>query len=305
MPAAARRLRYVPDADLGSIDPSSVAQSCEVLLKELSSKAGLPVLIVIDDLDKVHDENVQASVYIDRAMAWMRLPCSVVATLPFETYFGTRASEVDDLWGAVHVLDPMPVPQEDGGDLKEPALQPYLTMVREAGANKVISAVQCRRLANLSGGLPRAFVHYCSSCVRYALEAGDAHVRDHQVDLVLRDMTAKWRGRLTDEDCQAIVRVLDSGGSNLRRRQIASRRSTYFATGMRILKTRCNPRHGHGLSLMLTAIVILKKPVLPDMYFDLDEFARDLMRLQPGIALVTWEKAPALHSFLVGSQVVA
>jgi hypothetical protein len=94
-------LRYVPAADLGSIDPTSVASSCEVLLKELASKATKHVLIIIDDLDKVGEERLQESIFIDRAMAWMRLPCAVVATLPFETYFGTRSAELDDVWGDV------------------------------------------------------------------------------------------------------------------------------------------------------------------------------------------------------------
>jgi hypothetical protein len=209
-------LRYVPAIDLGSIDPTSVARSCEIIIKELSSKAGQSVLLIIDDLDKVREEKVQTSIFLDRAMAWMRLPCAVVATLPFEMYFGARSAELDDVWGEVLVLDPLPVPEENGHEVNEPALKPYLRMLRQADAHKVISALQCRRLSHVSSGLPRAFVYCSSSCLGYVLEAGEDHVRDYHVNLVLQDLTAKWRGRLTDEDYHAIIRVLDSGGSNIR-----------------------------------------------------------------------------------------
>ncbi len=209
-------LRYVSSTDLGSIDPSSVARSCEVLLKELAHKAQQPVLLVIDDLDKIREPRVQESVFIDRAMAWIRLPCAVVATLPFDVYFGARSAELDDTWGEVFVLDPLPVPLEDGQDITEPNLQPYLIMLKQAGAHNLFSALQCRRLAHVSSGLPRAFVYCCRNCVRYSLEAGEDHVRNYHVDLVLQDMVTKWRGRLTDQDYDSIHNVMSSGGSNVR-----------------------------------------------------------------------------------------
>ena len=41
---------------------------------------------------------MQQSLLIDRAMAWLRLPCAVVATLPFDAYFRERSAEIDQLW---------------------------------------------------------------------------------------------------------------------------------------------------------------------------------------------------------------
>jgi hypothetical protein len=209
-------IRYVPDADLASIDMSAVAESCEVILKEIAEKSGKPVLLVIDDLDKVMDPAVQQSLFIDRAMAWRRLPCAVLATLPFDAYFRERSVELDQLWSEVLVLDPLPIPTSDGQDLREPALQPYLTMLREAGAEQLLTARQNRRLAHASGGLPRTFIYFCSTCALYALEANENHVLNTHIDLVLQDMANKWRGRLTDSDYQGIHLVLRSEGANLR-----------------------------------------------------------------------------------------
>lgn len=67
-------IRYVADADLASINVSAVAESCEVILKEIGQKSGRPVLLVIDDLDKVRDPALQQSLFIDRAMAWLHSP---------------------------------------------------------------------------------------------------------------------------------------------------------------------------------------------------------------------------------------
>ncbi len=195
---------------------SAVAESCEVILKEIGEKSGKPVLLVIDDLDKVMDPALQQSLFIDRAMAWRRLPCAVVATLPFDAYFRERSAEIDQLWTEVLVLDPLPIPTSDGQDLSEPALQPYLTMLREAGAERLFSARQNRRLAHASGGLPRTFIYFCSTCALYALEANESHVLNSHIDLVLQDMANKWRGRLTDADYEGIQRVLKSEGANVR-----------------------------------------------------------------------------------------
>ncbi|MGA2031939.1 MAG: hypothetical protein ABSG68_06775 [Thermoguttaceae bacterium] len=209
-------IRYVPDADLASIDVSAVVESCEVILKEIGEKFRKPVLLVIDDLDKVMDPALQQSLFIDRAMAWRRLPCAVVATLPFDAYFRERSAEIDQLWTEVLVLDPLPIPTPDGQDLSEPALQPYLTMLHEAGAERLFSARQTRRLAHASGGLPRTFIYFCSTCALYALEANATHVLNSHIDLVLQDMANKWRGRLTDSDYEGIEKVLQSEGTNVR-----------------------------------------------------------------------------------------
>lgn len=207
---------YVAGADPASAEFSAVAESCEVILKEIAEKCGKPVLLLINDLDKVMDPALQQSLFIDRAMAWRRLPCAVVATLPFDAYFGERIAEIEQSWTEVLVLDPLPTPASNGQDLSEPALQPYLTMLREAGAELLFSARQKRRLAHASGGLPRTFIYFCNTCLLYALEADETHVLNSHIDLVLQDMANKWRGRLTDADYEGIQSVLKSEGANVR-----------------------------------------------------------------------------------------
>ncbi|MCY2992410.1 MAG: AAA family ATPase [Planctomycetota bacterium] len=208
-------LRYISPGQLVTLDVSRVARSCEVVIKELEGKAQKPVLLVIDDLDKVRDETTQHELFIDHAMAWMRLPCGVLATLPLDGLFTQQGRELDHVWGEIGVLDPLPVPEPHKSDARDANLQPYLNILRSIGGQQAFSALQCRQLAYLSGGLPRAFVHACAACVGYALDAGDAHVLNQHIDLVQHAMTDRWRGRLTDDDYAAIVDVLDSGGANV------------------------------------------------------------------------------------------
>jgi len=210
-------LRYVQPEQLAMLEPSHVAMSCELVLKELNEKAGKPVLLIIDDLDKVRDENAQIDIFLERSMAWMRLPCGVVATLPLDLLFSTRGRELDEIWGGVAVLDPLPVPALDGTSAREAALQPYLEMLRSIGAHTVFSALQCRRLAHIASGLPRSFINACGACVRHALEANETHVRDYHVELVHRDLADRWRGRLLDADYDALLAVIDSSGGNVPR----------------------------------------------------------------------------------------
>jgi hypothetical protein len=208
-------LRYVADDALMSLDPTEMVASCEVLLKELAGRTERPVLLVIDDLDKILEETVQWSLFIDRAMAWRRLPCGLIATLPYDALLSERGAELDQIWGDVLVLDPLPMPLIDG-PLSEPALNPYLSMLREAQAVEAISGLQCRRLAAISSGIPRTFVQLCSNCVLYAMQIGKTHVLDYHVAQAIEDLVTRWRARLSDDDYRAVVQVIDSGGSNLR-----------------------------------------------------------------------------------------
>lgn len=208
-------LRSVPVEQVLALDPSPLALSCELVLKELESAAGKPVLILIDDLDKVRDEVARDDVFLNRAMAWLRLPCGIVSTLPLDAIFSSVGRELDQVWGDVPVLDPLPVPAAEGERLDDPTLRPYLQMLRSIDAQEVFSALQCRRLANLSSGLPRTFVSICATCVRYALDTKGHHVRDYHIDLVLSDLMQRWRGRLDDSDYEALIGVVDSEGSNV------------------------------------------------------------------------------------------
>jgi hypothetical protein len=209
-------VRSVPLEQVAALDPSPLALSCETVLKELADAAANPVLLVIDDLDKVRDDDARDDVFLNRAMAWRRLPCGIVSTLPLDAVFSTIGPDLDQVWvEGPQVLDPFPVPMAQGGAVRDEALQPYLSILRSVDAHEVISAHQCRRLANASSGLPRNFVSACATCVRYALEAGQPHVRDYHVDLALRDIAERWQGRLNDSDYEALVDVLDSGGSNV------------------------------------------------------------------------------------------
>ena len=214
----------MPPGEQARAELSSLAENTEVFLKELRAKAGKPVFLVIDDLDKLRDRTAQKDVFLERAMAWLRLPAGIVATLPLDLVFAARGRELDDLWGAVHILDPLPVPggdyrryrglREDAG-IGDEKQQWYWSVLKSVEADRLISPLQCRRLANISSGLPRSFVHDCAASVRYALEAGRDHVSHQHIDLVAQDHIAIWRGRFTDEDYEAVIGVLDSGGSNV------------------------------------------------------------------------------------------
>lgn len=208
-------LRSVPLEQVLALDPTPIASSCELVLKELESAAGKPVLVLIDDLDKVRNEEVRDEVFLNRAMAWLRLPCGIVSTLPLDAVFSSIGRELDQVWGDVQVLDPLPAPTAEGDSVDDPALQPYLSILRSIDAQEVFSALQCRKLANASSGLPRLFVSVCATCIRYALDTKGHHVREHHIDLVMRDLMERWRGRLEDSDYQALLGVLDTEGSNV------------------------------------------------------------------------------------------
>jgi hypothetical protein len=208
-------LREVLPSQIATLALSAMVESCEIILNELENQARKPVLLILDDLDKVRNDSAQRDIFGERAMAWLRLPCGVVATLPLKLLFSSQGRELDEIWGEVHILEPLVVPSLEGESWTDPDLQFYLQLLAAVNAQEVFSALQCRKLAHLANGLPRSFVNVCAAAVRYVIEADGDHVRDYHIDFVKRDLLARWRGRLNNEDYQALIAVLDSDGSNV------------------------------------------------------------------------------------------
>jgi len=205
-------LRYFRFEENRSIDISDLALAFENLLNKMVEYANKPLLIIIDDLDKIGDEQVLLDLFVQRAMAWIRLPCAIVATMPVDMYFHDRAREIDHIWGEVSILEPLNTPSE-AAELTDPALPFYLTLIKEIGGEKYFSAKQTSRLARVSGGIVRDFVHLCALSVNYVLDTGESHVRDWHIEAVERVLSEKFQSRLDDNDYAIIEKVVRQQGN--------------------------------------------------------------------------------------------
>lgn len=205
-------LRYFRFEENQSIDISDLALAFENLVNEMMAYADKPLLIVIDDLDKINDEKASVDLFIQRAMAWIRLPCAIVATMPVDMYFHDRAREIDNIWGEVSILDPLDTPGE-AAELTDPALSFYLSLMKEIGGEKYFSAKQINRLARASGGIVRDFVHLCALSVNYVLDTGESHVKDWHIEAVERALSEKFQSRLDDNDYATIEKIVSKQGN--------------------------------------------------------------------------------------------
>ncbi len=205
-------LRYFRFEENRSIDISDLALAFENLLNKMVEYAKKPLLIIIDDLDKIGDEQVSLDLFVQRAMAWIRLPCAIVATMPVDMYFHDRAREIDHIWGEVSILEPLDTPGETA-ELTDPSLPFYLTLMKEIGGEKYFSAKQTNRLARVSGGIVRDFVHLCALSVNYVLDTGESHVRDWHIEAVERVFSEKFQSRLDDNDYAIIEKVVRQQGN--------------------------------------------------------------------------------------------
>ncbi|OQX95953.1 hypothetical protein B6I21_02720 [candidate division KSB1 bacterium 4572_119] len=205
-------LRYFRFEENQSIDISDLALAFENLVNNMAEYTNKPILIIIDDLDKIGDEKASLDLFVQRAMAWIRLPCAIVATMPVDMYFHDRAREIDHIWGEVSILDPLDTPSE-AAELTDPALSFYLSLMKEIGGEKYFSAKQINRLARASGGIVRDFVHLCALSVNYVLDTGQLHVKDWHIDAVERALSEKFQSRLDDNDYTTIVNIVKKQGS--------------------------------------------------------------------------------------------
>lgn len=205
-------LRYFRFEENRSIDISDMALAFENLLNKMVEYVNKPLLIIIDDLDKISDEYASLDLFVERAMAWIRLPCAIVATMPVDMYFHDRAREIDHIWGEVSILEPLDTPGE-AAELTDPALPFYLSLMKKIGGEKYFSAKQINRLARASGGIVRDFVHLCALSVNYVLDTAKSHVMDWHIEAVERDLSEKFQSRLDDNDYAIIEKVVRQQGN--------------------------------------------------------------------------------------------
>jgi hypothetical protein len=205
-------LRYFRFEENRSIDISDMALAFENLLNKMVEYVNKPLLIIIDDLDKISDEHASLDLFVERAMAWIRLPCAIVATMPVDMYFHDRAREIDHIWGEVSILEPLDTPGE-AAELTDPALSFYLSLMKEIGGEKYFSAKQIKHLARVSGGITRDFVHLCALSINYVLDTGESHVRDWHIEAVERVLSEKFQSRLDDNDYAIIKNVVSQQGN--------------------------------------------------------------------------------------------
>ncbi len=143
-------------------------------------------------------------------------------------------------------------------------------------------------------------------CARYALDAGEDHVRDYHIDLAFRDVADKWRGRLNDSDYEALVRVLDSGGSNV------PGAIPLLRDGVLIRDGKAPPERQFRLCAWAEPLVdayrhrtAFVRPSTSDTpernvpcSWTFREFCRAAVDSHPSVALVTWVNPDALRWFL-------
>lgn len=217
------RLKALPYANI-------TEKSCNFILSSLTDSVKKPILVIIDDLDKIRDESSQGEIFLDYANTWSKLPCNIVATVPLEIIYSSRGRQVDDFWGEITVLNPLPIPEQSQNnddmyqsmyynqyDRFSEKCDFYRQLLMSVDA---LSSFEHResylKLANISGGLPRSFVNACLGSIRNAMKAGEElMIRDIHIEAYEIQHLNKWRGRIDDEDYEALLTVLVSGGSNL------------------------------------------------------------------------------------------
>ncbi len=196
-----------------AVDSNDTAKTCSTVLKQLADAAKMPVLLIIDDLDKVRDEPSQMDMFLDRVRTWASLPCGIVATIPLEAMYSPRGRELDDFWGEASMLNFLPVPVSDG-DADEPT-DFYYKVLQSADAAHLFDKRQYLKLALISGGSPRSFVNSCVDCVKNAIETNSSTIKDSHIRTYALQNMYKWQEWLNEKDYEALIIVMDSEGSNL------------------------------------------------------------------------------------------
>lgn len=195
---------------------SNMERSCSIVLNALADAVEKPVLLIMDDLDKIRDHSSQTDIFLNHANTWSGLPCSIAATVPLEIIYSSAGRELDDFWGNATLLNPLPVPELNMYDQKSEKFDFYYDLLKSADALSLFEPhYNCLKLAAISGGLPRSFVNACADCVKNAIKNNSPIIEDSHIKAYELQHLNKWRGRLNDEDYEALTNVLSSGGSNL------------------------------------------------------------------------------------------
>ncbi|MCP4347593.1 MAG: hypothetical protein GY795_18975 [Desulfobacterales bacterium] len=207
-------LLFIPRFALRTADISDLVIVTEIIIKEMEKKTGKPLLIIIDDLDKITDDDAALDFFMLHSKAWLRLPCAIIATLPFDMYFHERIHEIELLWGDINILDPLDVPLEDSENSGDFSFNFYSELLREIGATKLFPPNAVKRLAINSGGIIRDFIRLCAGVIHITLntEKKNFEILRRHIIKVESNLSEKFQIRLDDDDYEILEEVLKRQG---------------------------------------------------------------------------------------------
>ncbi len=141
-----------------SYAPSRLFQLTAVLLQELERLSQRPVLLIIDDGDKIGDEESARDVFVQNLRLLIDLPASTVLTAPFWLHFDP------DFLAASSGVQRIPLPnvkvigRQDAEKLAAPGRAFFFALYEKLAQRSLIEDAALEEAARLSGGVPREFI---------------------------------------------------------------------------------------------------------------------------------------------------
>jgi DNA polymerase III delta prime subunit len=179
-----------------------------LVAQTIQKAAGKPVLVIVDDLDKIPDLEKAADLFFKQAGVLLAPGFSVIYTFPIALRYHQDFSQIVRMgFSEGHVLPNFPVRRRDGLR-EETALERMTCIARNRKvAEDLIPQEQARELAWLSGGLAREFVRLAGSACIESLRRGITSVDGHAVEMVRGKGIAEFDVMLTQEQRRLLAAV--------------------------------------------------------------------------------------------------
>lgn len=195
-------------------DRALTVQRLERLLSELVALiergAKREMLLVVDDGDKLAEESIAKSVFVEHGVVWLRLPCRAVITFPYWLHFEPAFNPIATQ-GTLLLLENVKVVKRGAPDAVLPGAFAFFQrlldgMVEDRAA--LVDDDALEEVARLGAGIPREFLRVLERCFMRADDYAETRLTLDTVRYTAQDVRAELMRMTQNEPVRrSLVRV--------------------------------------------------------------------------------------------------
>lgn len=152
--------------------PSKVRDLVHALLVRLHRMAERSVLLVVDDGDKIGDDEAARDVFVRNLHLLLGLPCSSVLTVPFWLHFDPDYKAAARNVHRVTLNNVKVISRDNPDQLADPGRQFFQALYDRLAERALIEPTALELAARTSGGVPREFIRLLAAGFDLADERG-------------------------------------------------------------------------------------------------------------------------------------
>ncbi|MCP4353371.1 MAG: AAA family ATPase [Desulfobacterales bacterium] len=187
---------------------SELLSIVNMAIEEVESFHGLPVLLIVDDVEKLDEEQVGVLLW-KHSHLLSSLPCAAIYTIyPWLMFEGELLTKLRDEFFIIDIAN-VPLLQKDGDEFADGFHFLEMIIERRTGKQNIWLKPECRRITiGASGGHLRQCLSLTHSAMLFASQTAPLKIDFSHIIRVIQDAERDYRRLLSFEDRNILREVL-------------------------------------------------------------------------------------------------